>query len=100
MSLRMLAVPGMLLSRFSLTNLEALTMVWALHNFHDIIYVYQLTIYIEHAVLLHLFKGKNPSGLLARWFVRLDEFRYLLGKANVTADALMKCCSCFCVRNY
>ncbi len=45
MSLRMLAVPGMLLSRFSLTYLEALTMVWALRHFHDIIYVYQLTVF-------------------------------------------------------
>ncbi len=51
-----------------------------------------MIVYTDLAVLLYLFKGKNLSGRLARWFVIVDQFKptikYLPGKANVTADAL------------
>ncbi len=66
-------------------------------------YGYQLTVYTDHAALLHLFKGKNLSGRLARWFVVVDEFnptiKYLPDKANETADALSRTVTVACVRN-
>ncbi len=53
-------------SRYSVTHLEAQALVWDIRNFRDIIYVYQLTVYNDHAALLHLLKGKNLSGHFAR----------------------------------
>ncbi len=53
-------------SKYSVTHLEALTVVWALQHFRDIIFGYPATVYTDHTAVTQLFHGKNLTGLLAR----------------------------------
>ncbi len=80
--------------RYSVTHLEALSVIWALKHFRDIIYGYSITVYTDHSAVTQLFKGKNLSGRLARWFLTIEEFnpvlKYLPGKADLVADALSR----------
>ncbi len=65
-------------SRYSVTHLEALAVIWALKHYRDIIYGYSITIYTDHSAVTQLFKGKNLSGRLARWFLTIEEFNPVL----------------------
>ena len=53
-------------SRYSVTHLEALAVVWTLKHFKDIIYGYPITVYTAHTAVTQLFSGKNLTGRLAR----------------------------------
>ena len=81
-------------SRYSVTHMEALAVVWALKHFRDIIYNYPVTVYTDHSAVTQLFKGKNLTGRLARWFFTIDDFnadiKHVPGHANVVADALSR----------
>ncbi len=78
-------------SNYSVTHQETLVVVWALRHFHDIIFGYPVQVYTDHKAITELFKGRNLTGRLARWFLTIQEYRptfkYLLGRANVVADA-------------
>ncbi len=79
-------------ANYSVTYLETLAVVWALKQFKDIVLGYPITIYTDHAAVTELFKRKNLTGRLARWYCTIQEFapkfKYLPGRANVAADAL------------
>ncbi len=79
-------------SKYSVTNLEALAVVWALKHFRDIVYGYPITVYKDHSPVTQLFIGKNLTGRIARWHLTVMHFeptiKYLPGKANTFADAL------------
>ncbi len=79
-------------SKYSVTHIEALAVVWALKHFRDIIHVYPLTVHTDHSAVTQLFWGKDLTGRLARWYITVMQFeptiKYLPGKANTVADAL------------
>ncbi len=79
-------------SKYSVTHLEALALVWALKHFTDIIYGYPITVFTDHSAVTQHFSGKNLTGHLARWYLTVMQFeptiKYLPDKANTVADAL------------
>ncbi len=81
-------------SKYSVTHLEALAVVWALRHFRDIIFGYPVTVYTDHTAVTQLFHSKNLTGRLARWYLTIQQFeptfKYLPGKANTVADALLR----------
>ncbi len=81
-------------SKYSVTHLEALAVVWALKHFRDIIYGYLITVYTDHSAVTQLFSGKNLTGCLARWYLTVMQseptIKYLPGKVNTVADALSR----------
>ncbi len=46
-------------SKYSVTHLEALAVVWALHHFRDIIFGYPVTVYTDHIAVTQLFHDKT-----------------------------------------
>ena len=80
--------------KYSITHLEGLSLIWSLKHFREIILGYPITIYTDHSALTGLFRDKNLTGRLARWYVTLQEFnpviKYLPGRANRAADALSR----------
>ncbi len=81
-------------SNYSVTHQETLAVVWALRHLRDIILGYPITVFTDHAPVTELFKGRNLTGRLARWYLTIQEFgptfKYLLGRANVVADSLSR----------
>ncbi len=81
-------------SKYSVTHLETLAVVWALKHFRDIIFGYPFTVYTDHTAVTQLVHGKNLTGRLARWYIIIQQFeptfKYLPGKANAIADALSR----------
>ncbi len=59
---------------YSVTHLEVLAVVWALQHFRDIIMGYKITVYTDHAAITDIFKGKNLSGRLARWYLTIQAY--------------------------
>lgn len=85
---------------YAVTEIEALAVVWAFKTFKYIIYGYPVEILTDHKPFLHLFKGKDFSGRMARWLLTVQDyiptFTYIKGKANVAADALSRNCAPIC----
>ena len=77
---------------YSVTNREALAVVWALRHFRDLILGYPIHVFTDHYAVTELFKGKNLAGKFARWQLTVQEynpsFSHIPGKANTVADAL------------
>ncbi len=81
-------------ANYSVTHQETLAIVWALKHFRDIILGYSITAFTDHAPVTELFKGRNLTGRLARWYLTIQEFgptfKYLPGRANVVAYPLSR----------
>ncbi len=76
-------------SKYSVTHLEALAVIWVLKHFG-----YSIIIYADHSAVVQLFRGIILTGLLARWYLTIQQFEptinYLPGTANTVADALSR----------
>ena len=63
-------------SNWSNTEKEAYAVVWSLDHFHPYIYGRKVTVHTDHKALQWLRKIKSPTGKLARWILRLEEYDY------------------------
>ncbi len=52
-------------SKYNVTHLEALAVVWALNHFRDIIFGYPITVYTHYTAVTQLFHGIHLVGRLA-----------------------------------
>ncbi len=67
--------------------------MFGLLNILGILSEYPITVFTDHAPVTKLFKGRNFTGRLARWYyLTIQEFgptfKYSPGHANVVADSL------------
>jgi hypothetical protein len=79
-------------SKYSISNLEFLAVVWAVWLFRPHLYGRLFTIVTDHIALKWLITAKEPAGRLHRWTLTLQEYafeiQYRPGKDNHVADAL------------
>ena len=80
--------------RYSVTELEALGVVWAVKHFRHYIYGHHCTVITDHQPLRSLLNTPHPSGKLARWGLALQEVNLEIvcrpGCKNSAADALSR----------
>ena len=79
-------------SRYGITELEALALVWAAKHFRAYLLGHPCTVYTDHAPLQAMLKAKHSTRKMARWasvIAELDlDIRYRPGRVNSNADAL------------
>ncbi len=55
---------------------------------------YKITVYTDHSPITEIFKGRNLSGRLARWYLTIQaynpEIKFTRGATNLVADALSR----------
>nr|CDJ92636.1 Putative tick transposon [Haemonchus contortus] len=80
--------------RYHVTDLEALTIVFALQKFHYFVYGMEVVVRTDHLPLTALFKRSNVSSRVVRWASEIQQYKltieYVKGKANAVADALSR----------
>jgi len=79
---------------YSVTERECLSVVFALEKFRCYVEGTEFTVVTDHASLLWLQRMQEPTGRLARWAVKLQQFNFKLvhrpGPLNVVPDALSR----------
>ncbi|GBO22412.1 Retrovirus-related Pol polyprotein from transposon 17.6, partial [Araneus ventricosus] len=81
-------------SKYSIVELEAMAIVFALNQFKNYLYGRHLTVYSDQKCLSQILKLKDPSSKIARWILTLQEFDYTViykpGRFNFMADFLSR----------
>ena len=82
---------------YGITDLETLTVVWALSHFHHYVYGHKVTVITDHTAIKAILDASNPSGRHARWWTRVFgqgikevSIVHRAGKENAAADALSR----------
>lgn len=82
------------LKNYSISELEALAVIWSLQYLRHLVYGKPITIITDHHALCWLKSIKDLTGRLARWAIKLAEFDYEIfyknGKAHTDADYLSR----------
>mgnify|MGYP005981860971 CR=1 FL=1 len=80
--------------KYSVTERECLAVLFGIDKFRPYIEGAKFTVVTDHHSLLWLNNLKDPSGRLARWAVKLQQFEFVLehrkGFMNVVPDALSR----------
>lgn len=80
--------------KFSTVEKECLAVVWAINKFRPYVEGTKFTVITDHFSLQWLHKLKEPSGRLARWSVKLQQFDFEIvhrkGSDHVVPDALSR----------
>ena len=81
---------------YSITELETLTVVWAITHFVPYLYGHDVTVLTDHTAVKAILQTPNPSGKHARWWtkvyasgIRNVKIQYRPGRLNSSADALL-----------
>lgn len=79
---------------YSTPEKECLGVMWALEHFWPYIEGLHVTVFSDHSSLRWLMSRSNPSGRLARWSLRLQNFDFEVvhkpGSSNKVPDALSR----------
>ena len=80
--------------KWSVTELEAFAVVWALETFRVYVEGSPTLVRTDHSPLLWLRNNAGKSARIARWVLRLQDFAFDLqhraGRCNLVADALSR----------
>lgn len=80
--------------KFSTTEKECLAVLWAIEKLRPYVEGSHFTVITDHYSLVWLNNLKSPSGRLARWAIRLQQYRYTIkhrkGKDHVVPDGLSR----------
>ncbi|KAL1918538.1 uncharacterized protein VTP21DRAFT_3198 [Calcarisporiella thermophila] len=78
---------------YSITDLEALAVVWAIHYFRHYLAGRHFWLHTDHSALRWVFQSENPTGRMARWSIFLSQFdfttKHCKGNTN-PADGLSR----------
>lgn len=79
---------------YTISELEALAVVWSLGYLRHFIYGKPVKIVTDHCALCYLKSCKDPNGKLARWAIKLAEYDYKIyyksGALHRDADCLSR----------
>ena len=79
---------------YSITELEALSVIAAFKQFHPYIYGNFVTLRTDHKALQYIYKNKTSKGGLMRWVLALMNYDYEIvhkpGINNAAVDALSR----------
>lgn len=79
---------------YSVTEKEALAIIWAVNYFRHYLYGRKFKIVTDHRPLTWLFNVKDPGSRLIRWRLKLEQYDYEIiykpGRQNANADCLSR----------
>lgn len=79
---------------YSVTEKELWAVIFGIEKFRGYVMGTEFTVVTDHASLKWLSNFSNPSGRLARWLMRISQFKFQVvhrkGALNVVADALSR----------
>jgi hypothetical protein len=88
---RLLNITG---QNYTTTKIEALAMVFVLHNFKHYLLGNKFIFYVNHMAWVYLVNKPHVSGIITKWLLLFLEYDFTVvykpGKTHVIANALSK----------
>lgn len=70
-----------------------MSVIWALENYRSYFNELPVRIITNHRALEHLTSGRNFSGRMIRWTIRLNEFNVVIEQRPVSSNVFADCLS-------